>query len=140
MLPSRKLPEPSYVAVRSVKPYRLYVTVTVPSPLIVSAPLKNPLRRANKGGTFKAGGWGGDGGGAGFAFTVSVKLCVTARPTPLLAVIVRRYAPCVPAAGTPARAAVPLPLSVKVTPLGNPPDTVKVGVGEPLAVTRKLPP
>ncbi len=41
-------------------------------------------------------------------------------------------------AGVPARVAVPLPLSVKVTPLGSAPDLVTVGGGTPLVVTVKL--
>src|ERR1039458_2116876 len=48
-----------------------------------------------------------------------------------------------PAAGVPARVAVPLPLSTKVTPLGRaapPSDRVSVGPpGVPVAVTVKLP-
>ena len=44
------------------------------------------------------------------------------------------------AAAVPVRLAVPLPLLAKVTPLGNAPVSVKVGVGAPVAVTRKLPP
>ena len=44
-----------------------------------------------------------------------------------------------PAAGVPARAAVPSPLSVKVTPLGRAPDSDTAGVGIPVEVTVKLP-
>ncbi len=44
-----------------------------------------------------------------------------------------------PAAGVPARVAVPSPLSVKVTPLGSAPVSVIAGVGLPLVVTVKLP-
>ena len=47
--------------------------------------------------------------------------------------------PAVPVAGVPAIVAVPLPLSLKVTGLGNDPDSVRVGVGEPVVVTVKLP-
>src|SRR5580704_19607009 len=73
------------------------------------------------------------------AETVSVKDCVAAVPTPLLAVIVIGYVPAVPAAGVPASVAVPLPLSLKVTGLGNDPDSLRAGVGEPVVVTVKLP-
>ena len=47
--------------------------------------------------------------------------------------------PSVPAAGVPAKVAVPLPLLVKVTPLGRGPDSDTVGVGIPVVVTVKLP-
>ena len=52
--------------------------------------------------------------------------------------MVKWYVPLVPPSDVPARAAVPSPLSVKETPLGNGPDSVKLGVGEPVAVTVKL--
>jgi hypothetical protein len=45
----------------------------------------------------------------------------------------------VPVAGVPANVAVPLPLSLKVTGLGNDPDSLKAGVGEPVVVTEKVP-
>ena len=51
-------------------------------------------------------------------FTVRTKLCV-AVPAELLAVIVSVYVPWLPAAGVPARVAVPSPLSVNVTPDGS---------------------
>jgi hypothetical protein len=38
----------------------------------------------------------------------------------------------------PAKVAVPLPLSVKVTPAGSAPDSDSAGVGTPVAVTVKL--
>jgi hypothetical protein len=57
----------------------------------------------------------------------------------LLAVIVIGYEPAVPVAGVPAIVAVPLPLSLKVTGLGNEPDSLRAGVGEPVVVTVKLP-
>ena len=39
----------------------------------------------------------------------------------------------------PARVAVPLPLSVKVTPDGSAPDSVSVAVGLPVVVTENVP-
>ncbi len=39
----------------------------------------------------------------------------------------------------PAKVAVPLPLSTKVTPLGSTPALVSVGVGEPVVVTMNDP-
>ena len=44
-----------------------------------------------------------------------------------------------PGAGVPAKVAVPLPLSVKVTPLGNVPVSESEGAGVPEAVTVKVP-
>ena len=44
-----------------------------------------------------------------------------------------------PAAGVPARVAVPSPLPVKVTPAGNAPCTDSAAAGKPLLVTVKLP-
>ena len=35
--------------------------------------------------------------------------------------------------------AVPLPLSLKVTGLGNDPDSLRLGVGDPVVVTEKVP-
>ena len=40
-----------------------------------------------------------------------------------------------PVAGVPDKVAVPLPLSLKVTGLGNDPDSLNAGVGEPVVVT-----
>jgi hypothetical protein len=76
---------------------------------------------------------------AGAWLTVSVKLCVAAVPTPLLAVIVSGYVPPVPVAGVPPSVAVPFPLFVNVTPLGNVPVSLSVGVGLPVAVTVNVP-
>src|SRR5262249_20940803 len=53
------------------------------------------------------------------SLTVSVKLCVAAAPTPLVAVIVSACTPPVPAAGVPPIVAVPSPLSWKNIPLGT---------------------
>jgi hypothetical protein len=72
-------------------------------------------------------------------FIVNVKLCVAAVPTPLLAVIVSVYVPPLPDAGVPLSVAVPFPLSLNVTPLGSVPVSANVGVGDPVAVTVKLP-
>jgi len=41
----------------------------------------------------------------------------------------------VPDAGVPLRVPVPLPLSTNVTPLGIAPDSVRLGVGTPVACT-----
>ena len=40
-----------------------------------------------------------------------------------------------PAAGVPARVAVPSPLSMKVTPVGSAPVSVRAAVGNPVVVT-----
>jgi len=69
--------------------------------------------------------------------TVSVKLCVAAVPMPLLAVIVIGKAPEV--AEVPLSVAVPLPLSMKVTPAGSAPVSVNAAVGKAVEVTVKLP-
>jgi hypothetical protein len=45
----------------------------------------------------------------------------------------------VPVAGVPEIVAVPLPLSLKVTGLGNDPESLRVGVGKPVVVTVKVP-
>jgi hypothetical protein len=45
----------------------------------------------------------------------------------------------VPAAGVPAKVAVPFPLSLKVTPLGRVPVSLSDGAGKPAVVTVKLP-
>jgi hypothetical protein len=76
---------------------------------------------------------------AGAWFTVSVKFWVAFVPTPLLAVIVNGCVPPVPVAGVPASVAVPFPLLVNVTPLGNVPVSLSVGVGLPVAVTVNVP-
>jgi hypothetical protein len=76
---------------------------------------------------------------AGAWFTVNVNDWFAFEPTPFAAVIVNGYDPPVPAAGVPASVAVPLPLLVKVTPLGNVPVLESVGVGNPVAVTVNVP-
>jgi len=73
---------------------------------------------------------------AGAAFTVSVNDCCTGLP-PLFAVIVSGKLPLV--VGVPASVAVPLPLSVNVTPPGNAPVSERDGVGVPLVVTVNVP-
>ena len=57
----------------------------------------------------------------------------------MLAVIVNAYVPAVPDAGVPLNVAVPFPLLTNVTPLGSAPVSVRDGVGDPVAVTVKLP-
>src|ERR1700722_10250886 len=54
-------------------------------------------------------------------FTVKVKDCEASGTTPLVAYREMGSRPPVPAAGVPASVAVPLPLSVKVTPEGRTP-------------------
>jgi len=75
---------------------------------------------------------------AGAEFTVNVKVCV-AELTLFVAFSVSEYVPRVPDAGVPASVAVPFPLSVKVTPVGNAPVSVKAGTGKPVVVTVKDP-
>ncbi len=78
-------------------------------------------------------------GGGGAASTVKEKLWAAGAPKPLLALMVNPYGPAVPAAGVPASVAVPLRLSVKVTPLGSAPLSVSAAVGLPAVVTVKVP-
>jgi hypothetical protein len=47
--------------------------------------------------------------------------------------------PAVLAAGVPAIVAVPLPLSLNVTGLGNDPDSLRAAVGDPVVDTVKVP-
>ena len=75
---------------------------------------------------------------AGAATTVSVKDCVAFGATPLFAVMVMGKLPVVPAPGVPAMEAVPLPLSVKLTPLGSDPVLLSAAVGLPVVVTLKV--
>ena len=76
---------------------------------------------------------------AGPGVTVSVKACVPFGEIPLLAVMVMLYVPPVPVAGVPLSVAVPLALSVKVTPVGNAPVSVIAGAGIPVVVTVNVP-
>src|SRR3954469_1798876 len=78
---------------------------------------------------------------AGAWLTVTVSVWVPFGLIPLDAVRLSEYAPPVPAAGVPARVAVPLPLSVKLRPVGRVPVLVMVGVGYAVdvVVTVKLP-
>jgi hypothetical protein len=71
----------------------------------------------------------------GGSSTVSVKLWVPFGVTPLLAVMVKLYVPPVPAAGVPLRT----PAELRVTPEGSVPLSLKVGAGNPSAVTLKVP-
>ncbi len=71
---------------------------------------------------------------AGAASTVRVKVWVAGEPTPLVAVKVIGNEP--DWVGVPARTPVP---GVKVTPVGRVPDSARVGVGEPVAVTVNVP-
>ena len=75
----------------------------------------------------------------GASSTVSVKPWLAAEPTPLPAINVMGYVLPVPVAGIPPKVPVPFPLSVKVTPLGSGPDSVRLGAGEPVAVTGNAP-
>ena len=78
-------------------------------------------------------------GGSGAALTTRVKLWLAGVPYPLLALMVKGYELNEPAAGVPAKVAVPLPWSVQVTPVGRLPDSVSP-IGElPVAVTVKVP-
>lgn len=60
-------------------------------------------------------------------------------PTVLVALISSGQEPVVPAAGVPEIVAVPLPLSVKLTPAGRAPVSVSVAVNEPVVVTENEP-
>jgi hypothetical protein len=66
--------------------------------------------------------------------TVSVKLWTAFVPTPLFAVKVIGYVPAVPDAGMPLRTP-----ALQVTPLGNVPDSLIAGAGNPVAVTLNVP-
>ena len=61
-----------------------------------------------------------------------MKVWVASGLTPFAAVIVRLVVPV--AVGVPDRVAVPLPLSVNVSPAGSVPVSVIAGVGEPVVV------
>jgi hypothetical protein len=72
----------------------------------------------------------------GAVSTVSVKLCVEAAPTPLLAVNVMGYMAALPDAGVPLSVPVPFPLSTKVTPFGKvAPPSLTAGGGKPVVIT-----
>jgi hypothetical protein len=73
----------------------------------------------------------------GAAPSIRRKLWVALLPEVLWAVMVKRTSPASLLAGVPLRVAVPLPLSLKVTPLGKKPDSVRLGAGNPVVVTRK---
>lgn len=67
--------------------------------------------------------------------TVSVKGCTAFGLMPLLAVIVNGNVPG--PVGVPVMSAVPFPSSVKVTPAGSVPDSLRLGVGVPVVKTLK---
>jgi hypothetical protein len=69
--------------------------------------------------------------------TVRVKPWLAGLPAPV-AVMVIGYELFEPAAGVPARVAVPFPLSVSVTPVGKAPVWVMAGAGDPVVVTVKV--
>ena len=74
---------------------------------------------------------------AGAATTLNVKGCVAFGNVPLLAVMV--IDELLTAAADPEIVAVPFPLSVKFTPLGNDPVLARVETGLPVVVTVKVP-
>ena len=124
------VPLPLLVNVTPVGSVPVRVTVAAGKPVVVmlnvpAVPIVNEALFA----LVMAGAW----------LTVSVKLCCAGEPTPLVAVMVSGYAPPVAADGVPAIVAVPLPLSVKVTPAGSVPVRVMVAVGPPVVVTEKVP-
>lgn len=67
------------------------------------------------------------------AVTVSVNDCVAALPTPFAAAKLMANVPL--EAGVPLSVPVPLWLSMKETPPGNAPVSVRPGIGNPVAVT-----
>src|SRR5579862_5216871 len=71
--------------------------------------------------------------------TAKVKVWMAFVLLPLFAQIVNPYSPAVPAAGVPLRVAVPFPLSVKETPFGSVPVSVREDAGLPIEVTVKEP-
>jgi hypothetical protein len=71
-------------------------------------------------------------GATPFCVTFKVKFWVAFWPTPLLAVNTRLYIPPMFAAGVPLK--IPVAGS-KLTPAGNVPLRLNVGVGKPVAVT-----
>lgn len=73
----------------------------------------------------------------GASLTVSVKSWTASGETPFEAVMVMGYVPPVPMAAVPDSVAVPLPLSVKVTPDGSAPDAATDGTGNPLVLMLK---
>jgi hypothetical protein len=67
---------------------------------------------------------------------VSVKGWVAALPTPLLAIIVMEYIPCVSGPGVPPSTPLTAPNEI---PAGSAPVSLKVGDGKPVAVTLNVP-
>src|SRR5262245_34939936 len=74
---------------------------------------------------------------AGAPVTVSVKLWTAGAPAPLDAVKTSGKTPPALPSGVPARVAVPLPLSVKLTPAGSAPPRAMDGLGNPVVATVK---
>lgn len=74
---------------------------------------------------------------AGAATTLNVKVCVAFGNVPLLAVMV--IDELLTAAAVPEIVAVPFPLSVKFTPVGNDPVLARAGTGLPVVVTVNVP-
>jgi hypothetical protein len=68
---------------------------------------------------------------------VRVKLCTAFEPTPFWAVKVTENTP--PVVGVPLSVPVPLLLSVKITPVGRDPLSLRLAVGEPVVVTVNVP-
>ena len=75
-------------------------------------------------------------GAAGGPTTVRAKDWVS-EPATFVAVILNGYVPPEPAAGVPARVAVPPPLSLNLTPRGSAPFSDKPGVGTPVDLAVK---
>ena len=67
-------------------------------------------------------------------YTVSSKLWFVLSPALVIALIVTAYTPPVPGPGVPANEAVPLPLSVRVTPVGRVVAVEMAGTGHPEVV------
>ena len=99
---------------------------------------REPGRGGHREGAGRAdreGGVVGAGDRRQPALTVSVNVCVASGTDAVAGGDGERVVPPVPAAGVPARVAVPSPLSVKVTPDGRVPVSVEVvGAGTPGAV------
>ena len=109
---SVKLNPPGRVPVLVMAGVGLPVVVTVNEPAV-------PTVKVVVVALVMAGGWP----------TITVSVWVAFGLTPLAAVRLSEYVPPEPAAGVPLRVAVPLPLSVKLTPPGRVPVLVIAGTG-----------